>query len=219
MRLKKTKKFSIGEPSTLVPRGRRSRKKKATLGVFLLIALISGYLLAAPYLPRLYYLIFRPKINAAPLHDAVEKKSTTPTTDTQKPGNRLILPEIGLDAQIIEGKNIYVIGKNQGIWHETSTTNPSKPGNIVLAGHRFLYTATNGGLFYNLPELKKDDLIYIKWDNVLYEYQVFNTRSVLPTQTDVRDADPNVPHKLTMYTCYPLGSTAQRFVVEAKLLL
>ena len=152
-----------------------------------------------------------------PYHQAATTKKEAGAV-AEKPGNRLILPDIGVDTQIIEGRNIYVIGKNQGVWHETSKTNPTQPGNMVIAGHRFLYTATNGGWFYNLPELKKGEKIYVRWDNVMYEYEVYNTRTVLPTQVDIRDPDPTVPNKLTMYTCYPLGSTAKRFVIEAKLL-
>jgi sortase A len=195
----------------------RSRKSKITLVLLAAISIVSLFILILPYLPHLSFLFRRPKIDATPYHQAATTKLETGTVSA-KPGNRLILPDIGVDTQIIEGRNIYVIGKNQGVWHETSQTNPTQPGNMVIAGHRFLYTATNGGWFYNLPELKTGERIYVRWNNVMYEYEVYNTRTVLPTQVDIRNPDPAVPNKLTMYTCYPLGSTAKRFVVEAKLL-
>ena len=198
----------------------RSRKTKIILILLTVVATASLVILALPYLPRLHYLLFRPKINPAPYQQAAvvtkKKEIVVPLPEEVKKGNRLILPQIGVNAQIIEGQNIYVIGKNQGVWHETSNIDPTQTGNIVIAGHRFLYTATNGGYFYNLPELKVDDKIFIRWNSSVFEYQVYNTRTVLPTEVDIKDSDPQVPKKLTMYTCYPLGSTAKRFVVEAK---
>lgn len=198
----------------------RSKRSKFVLGILIVVTIGSFIFLILPYLPRLRFLITRPKIDASPYQQAAietkqGKKPEKPVPENLK-GNRIILAPIGINAQIIEGKNIYVIGKNQGAWRETPNANPTKPSNIVLAGHRFLYTAANGGVFYNLPELKNGNKIYLKWDDKVYEYEIYNTRTVLPTQVDIRDPDPTVPNKLTLYTCYPLGSTAKRFVVEAK---
>ncbi len=197
----------------------RTRRQKIALLSLSVIALVSAYILAAPYLPKLYYKLFKPTINATVYEQAAQsakKQSITPVAPTTKPGNRLILPDIGVDTEVLEGNSISVIGKNQGVWHETRSVTPDENGNIVIAGHRFLYRATNGGWFYNLPELKVGAKIYLTWNKTVYAYEIFNTRSVLPTQVDIRDPDPTVPRKLTLYTCYPLGSTAKRFVIEAR---
>lgn len=195
---------------------RRSIYSKITLFALSIVAIGSFTVLISPYLPRLVFLITKPRINPAGYQQAAEDtRNGINSNIVDKPGNRLILPDIGVNTEIIEGNNIYVIGRNQGVWRETKNINPTEDGNIVIAGHRFLYTATNGGWFYNLPELKNGQKIYIKWDDKVYEYEIFNTRTVLPTQVDIRDNDPSVPRKLTLYTCYPLGSTAKRFVIEA----
>lgn len=203
----------------LVARPKRSLKTKLLLAVLSVIALGSLVLLAFPYMPRIIFWITRPSLDTKTFEqEAKQTKSgkTALKVDPAKPGNRIILPGIGADIQIIEGTSIYAIGKNQGAWRETRAVNPTMDGNMVLAGHRFIYNVRNSGVFYNLPELKVGSKIYVRWDNKMYEYEIYNTRSVLPTQTDIRDADPSVPRKLTMYTCWPLGSTAKRFVVEAK---
>lgn len=205
--------------SKVVAVSKRTLKYKILLGFLITIAAGSLLLLAMPYLPRLRFLITKPKIDTAPYSQAASATKAGKTTispNKETPGNRLILPGIGVDTQILEGRNINVIGKNQGVWHETSKVNPTIPGNIVIAGHRFLYTASNGGWFYNLPELKKGEKLYVRWENKIYEYEIYNTRSVLPTQVDIRDPDLTFAKKLTLYTCYPLGSTAKRYVVEAK---
>lgn len=205
-------------PKLKITKPKRSLRSKLLPSGLIGVALVSLFILLMPYLPRLWFLVAKPKINATPYHQAatLTKVGKPVEVTSDKPGNRLILPGIGVDAQIIEGKSINVIGRNQGVWHETSKFDPSLPGNMVIAGHRFLYTATNGGWFYNLPELKIGSKIYVRWNDKMYEYEIYNTRSVMPTQVDIRDTDPAVPKKLTMYTCYPLGSTAKRFVVEAK---
>jgi LPXTG-site transpeptidase (sortase) family protein len=200
---------------------KRSKKSKIIIVGAIVIAIASFILLILPYLPRLSYIIRKPKIDAKPYSQAAaeSKKGSTKISDDaiQKlKGNRLILPSIGVNAEIIDGRDVYVIGKNQGVWRETKNIDPTKDGNIVIAGHRFLYTASNGGYFYNLPELKLGSKIYVRWKDTVYEYEVYNTKTVLPTQVDIRDKDPKVSKKLTMYTCYPLGSTSKRYVVEAK---
>lgn len=197
---------------------RRSLKSKIAIGALITLALASLAILLMPYLPRIWFLITKPKIDPTTYSQAAQstKKGEAAKPEPQKPGNRLVLPQIGVDTQVIEGSNLKVIGKNQGVWRETRTIDPSTEGNLVIAGHRFLYTATNGGWFYNLPELKPGNKIYIRWNDKVYEYEVYSTRTVLPTQVDIRNYDPKVPKKLTMYTCYPLGSTAKRFVVEAR---
>jgi LPXTG-site transpeptidase (sortase) family protein len=201
---------------------KRSFRSKFIVVILTIIAISSFVLLVLPYLPRLQFLLFKPKIDGTSYRQAArqskEGKSVHIAAGTQQSlkGNRLVLPGIGVNSEIIDGKNINVIGKNQGVWRETPSLDPTVDGNIVIAGHRFLYTAKNGGYFYNLPELKIDDKIYIRWKDKVFEYQVYNSKTVLPTQIDIRDKDPKIQKKLTLYTCYPLGSTAKRFVIEAK---
>ncbi|MCA9344823.1 sortase [Candidatus Saccharibacteria bacterium] len=193
----------------------RSKKSKISIIALSLVAFISFLVLIWPYIPRLIYLITKPKISSEPYEQASKDGKLSDDIKNQK-GNRLVLPQIGINAEIIEGDNINVIGKNQGVWRESPSVDPSTPGNIVIAGHRFLYTATNGGYFYNLTDMKNGDKIYIKWKDKIYAYEIYNSKTVKPDQIEIRDADPDVPNKLTMYTCYPLGSTAERYVIEAK---
>lgn len=194
-----------------------NKRSRVLFFTFISIAAVSALLLAYPYLPRLRYMLFKPKIDASAYEQAAKSKSQD-SSQIKESGNRLVMPSIGVNAQIFDGPSINAISNNQGVWRETKAIDPDTLGNLVIAGHRWLYTTTNGGYFYNLPELKNQDKIYVRWNNKVYEYQVYDHKTVLPTQVDIRNPDPEVPHKLTMYTCYPLGSTAKRFVIEAKLI-
>lgn len=191
-------------------------KNRLVIALLSVVALVSAYILAAPYLPKLYFYIFKPRIDSTSYAEAARSHKKTTSQPGIKSGNRLILPDIGIDTQVFEGASIAVISQDQGVWRETNTTTPDKDGNIVIAGHRFMYRVTDGGRFYNLTELKKGAKLYLTWDNTVYEYQVYDSYSVLPTQIDIRNFDPSTPRKLTLYTCYPLGSTAKRYVVEAR---
>lgn len=216
---KSTKKAKINKNNLpLYPKRTLRSKLMATL--LIIFSVICIFLLILPYLPRLQFLIFKPKISDTPYKEAAKQtRSGRPVSKTGSEtlkGNRLVLPSIGVNTEIIEGKNINVISKNQGVLRETPNVNPTVEGNMVIVGHRFLYTAKNGGYFYNLPELKINDTFFVDWKDKVYEYQVYNTKTVFPSQVDIRNNDQLVPKKITLYTCYPLGSTAKRFVVEAK---
>ncbi len=200
-----------------IPQKKNTRRLHISLlSAFLtLVCVASIIVIVFPYIPKIVFLLRRPSIRTTELANAAQSKSLP--TNTNYNGNRLILPSIGINTQIIDGKSIDVIGKNQGVWRETNTVSPEQPGNLVIAGHRFLYSALNGGQFYNLPEIKIGEKLYVIWNSRTYEYSVYNTQEVLPNQIDIRDYDPDAPAKLTLYTCFPLGSTAKRYVLEAKL--
>lgn len=126
--------------------------------------------------------------------------------------NTLFIPKIGVNGQIYEGKGEDTL--NLGIWRRPKTSTPDKGGNTVLAAHRFLYTS--GPItFYHLDKLVVGDKITIFWNKQRYEYEVIETKEVLPTAIEIEN-NTKEPI-LTLFTCTPLFSTERRLVVVAKL--
>lgn len=141
--------------------------------------------------------------------------ATNPAVDTTKlEGTRLIIPKINLDKEIIEAQSIKDV--HEKVWRRPNGSTPERGGNTVLIAHRY---ATIGGLrestFYNLPNLENGDLVTVVTKGKSYTYKVFSTKIVPPTEVKIEfnTEDPI----LTLYTCTPLWSGTNRFVVSAKL--
>jgi sortase A len=163
---------------------------------------LAFYILFTPFLPDAEYHISKTVRAASP---SVEKKAELPPKE-----NRLIIPEIGVNAPILESESPDVLDK--GIWRRPNTSTPDMGGNTVLVGHRFMYTSGQT-TFYLLPKMKVGDTITVYWNKAKYSYIVKNMEVVPPTAIEVEA--PTTEPMLTLYTCTPLWNPTQRFVIKA----
>lgn len=114
----------------------------------------------------------------------------------------LIIPKIGVN----EGINNQSI--DHGIYFEPKSFKPTN-GTTILFGHRTLH----GSPFLNLDKLKPGDKIYVEWPTIgNVTYSMVNSTIV--------DASYQMPveqgNTLFLITCYPLGSDAQRLIIQAE---
>jgi sortase A len=119
------------------------------------------------------------------------------------------IPKIGVDKVVVEGTSVEDLRKGPG--HYPGTPLPGQPGNSAIAGHRTTY----GAPFYNLDQLVPGDPIYLVTLQGRFRYQVVRTLVVSPS--DVSVAGPTSANQLTLTTCNPRYSAAQRLVVQAVL--
>jgi sortase A len=137
---------------------------------------------------------------------------TAPTASgpaTGRPVGTIQIPSIGLDQVIVEG-----VGEGQlqlGPGHYPETPLPGEAGNAGIAGHR----TTWGRPFYDLDELVPGDAIVITTTQGRFTYDMTSFQVVDPT--DVSVLDPTADPTLTLTTCNPRFSAAQRLVVHARL--
>ena len=124
------------------------------------------------------------------------------------PTNRVIIPKLGVDTNILEGSSLAVLDHADGVWHETGTL---QNGNFVLAGHRFKYLPPNTSTLYNLKQLAVGDTIIVDWYKTRYVYIVDKTESVRANQTSVL-AQSGGP-RLTIYTCANAAQTWRTVVL------
>jgi sortase A len=135
---------------------------------------------------------------------------STPDPGLGTPIGFLTIPRIGMsNAAIIEGTGEAQL--QQGPGHYQGTPLPGQAGNAAIAGHRTTYAAP----FYNLNELQPGDPITIQTTQGIFTYQVVTSHVVLPSNVTVLAAS-TVP-ELTLTTCNPRYSAAQRLVVVATL--
>ena len=120
---------------------------------------------------------------------------------------RIRIPAIDVDKVVIEG--VSRADLRQGPGHYPGTPLPGQPGNAVIAGHRTTY----GAPFFRLDELVEGDEILIDTPTGEVRYLVIGTEIVAPSQVEVLDGFGD--NRLTLTTCNPRYSAAQRLIVTA----
>ena len=126
----------------------------------------------------------------------------------REPIARIEIPEIGLDALVLEGDDSGTLRLGAG--HIPGTALPGGPGNVGIAGHRDTF-------FRCLRKIDKNASITLRTLRRTYQYRVDEIVIVDPTQLAV--LAPTAGHVLTLVTCYPfnfLGAAPERFIVHAR---
>lgn len=160
--------------------------------------------------------------------DVIRSNATTTTTTTTataeplpvllgepaapegEPLARIEIPKIEVDAVVFEG-----IGRNTlklGPGHMPETPLPGQPGNAVISGHRTTY----GKPFSDLDQLVAGDEIRVETALGVSTYAVREVLIVAPTDVWVTEAKQGA--WLTLTTCHPRFSAAQRLIVQAELI-
>lgn len=178
----------------------------------LLVVVLIGYVLISPFTANV---AFWWKQQHDPNHgyvykSKVNKKSTAPSLKAIPSDNRLVIPQMQLDAAIHEGSHPYTLSK--GLWHRPGTGSPTSGGNMVIAGHRFTYAGA--AILFHLDTLKQNDILIVYWQGKEYDYKVNAIKIVSPLDVSV-EQDTTQP-KLTLYTCTPLWTSKERLVVTAE---
>jgi len=121
---------------------------------------------------------------------------------------RIKIPALGVDTVVVEG--ITPSALRAGAGHYPQTPLPCEGGNVSIAGHRTTY----GRPFGNVDQLKPGDTIELTTPIGGCVYQVSRDPFVVaPTELSV--IEPTGERSLTLTTCHPRGSAAQRLIVRA----
>lgn len=122
---------------------------------------------------------------------------------------RIVIPAAAVDDIVVEGVDRDVLKKGPG--HMTWTPLPGQPGNSVISGHRTTY----GAPFFYLDQVEVGDHIYVDTSIGRHTYRVREILVVEPT--DVWVTEPREGAWLTLTTCTPRYSAAQRLVIVSEL--
>jgi sortase A len=133
-----------------------------------------------------------------------------PEVPVGEPFARLIIDRIALDAVVFEGVDRTTLKSGPG--HMPGTPLPGQPGNAVISGHRTTY----GRPFYELDLLAIGDEIEVETALGISTYVVREILIVAPT--DVWVAANIDGAWLTLTTCHPRFSAAQRLIIQAELI-
>lgn len=161
------------------------------------------------------YTDYRQKELAAGLAPTPPAAPQAPAVAIGMPGvgttsGRIIIPKLGVDSVIVVGTSREDLMSGPGIWLDGVM--PGMPGNATVSGHRTTY----GAPFRHIDELVPGDQIIVQIqgqpDAV---FEVRGSAIVAPEQVSVTNQTPGV--RLTLTTCEPVGSDAQRLVVQSEL--
>lgn len=122
---------------------------------------------------------------------------------------RLEIPVIEVDKIVVEGVGQQDLRRGPG--HYPGTPLPGQAGNAAIAGHRTTY----GAPFYRLDELGPGDVIRVTTASGRFSYEVTDSEVVPPTRVDVLEDFGD--DRLTLTTCNPRYSAAERLIVTARL--
>jgi len=195
---------------------RISKKTRIALSVTSII--VGIVILAIPFSPWILYHTFKPspvypyptKLSGTPYLPTIPDQQEQQAAQQLPKGNRLVIPKIGVNVEIVEGKDERALYR--GIWHYPTTSTPDRGGNTVLTGHRFQYLAGPRTL-YLLDQMRVGNVIIVYWKGTEYDYVVRERKIVNPNAVEVLDSTPNA--QLTIFTCTPLFTTKQRLVLIA----
>ena len=122
---------------------------------------------------------------------------------------QIVAPVMGLDSIVVSGTTVSDLRKGPG--HYTDSAALCSTGNAAIAGHRTTY----GAPFGDIANLKFGDEIRVNTPYGNCIYTVTERFIVEPSDTwVVKDQGDN---RLTLTSCHPKYSAAQRYIVVAKL--
>lgn len=122
----------------------------------------------------------------------------------------LIIPSIGVDQVVVEGTGEAELAKGPG--HYSGTPLPGEDGNVGIAGHR----TTWGHPFWALSAVRPGDRIIVQTVQGTFTYRATAAPFVV-TPTDVSVLAATTTPSITLTTCNPRFSAAQRLVVRGVL--
>ncbi|MFP5318398.1 MAG: class E sortase [Acidimicrobiia bacterium] len=120
------------------------------------------------------------------------------------------IPKIDVKKWVIEGVEVEDLKAGPG--HYPGTPLPGQRGNSAIAGHRTTY----GAPFYDLDKLAVGDSIFVTTAEGRFQYDVTESKIVDPSAVEV--LDPTEDNRLTLTTCHPKFSAAERLIIVARLM-
>jgi len=134
--------------------------------------------------------------------------------------NHIAIPVIDVNAPVTFGvNNIHKEVETaliNGPIQINGTSLPGQTGNIYITGHSSNYVwvkSDYNSVFALLDKLVVGDQIYVNYNDVVYVYEIFDKKIVIPTDTSVLQSTND--SRLTLVTCWPVGTSLKRVVILA----
>ncbi|HRO65522.1 MAG TPA: sortase [Candidatus Dojkabacteria bacterium] len=206
------KKFSLKKSS-------KTNKNLPRINKVLSIILfcLSIYIMVSPFIPELELILNQKQDETQGfVYNSTSAQEAGVDEEKLKPipkENRVVIPAINVDAEILEGETIDILNQGQS-WRRPLTSTPEKNGNTVVVGHRYFGQGKN--TFYHLNKLTVGEEVIVFWREKEYKYKIEKVYETNPQ--DISVEAPTKENVLTLYTCSGL-SAEKRLIVVAKPIL
>jgi LPXTG-site transpeptidase (sortase) family protein len=163
----------------------RSGLKYKLIGLlFLVIAL------AILFLPQILIISKNNKNNSIQISPSLLTQKITQNNPV-----RILIPKANIDLNVVNARII------NGYWELSENTASYGVGSGQLGdkGNVVIFAHAREGLFYNLKDIKVNDIIYVFNKDSWFRYKVNLITSVYPNQTEI--ITPTKTETLTLYTC------------------
>lgn len=141
--------------------------------------------------------------------------------DLSKPeSNELSIEKISITAPVIWNieENDIIENLINGVVHYKGTSLPGEGGNVFITGHSsnyFWVKSDYNNIFALLDKLVVGDKIKVRKGKINYYYKVVETKVIKPSEVGVlQDTNKEL---LSLMTCYPVGTSLNRLIVQAEL--
>lgn len=188
-----------------------------------LLPVTAAALIAYPFFTDVYATQFVQE----PLADRFEspeivERFRAGTIQVGDPLTRIVLPDLGVDAVVVEGTSAAALRAGAG--HYPTTPLPGEQGNVAIAGHRTTY----GKPFNRVDELGVGAEIQLVTPLEVHTYRVVaapegvaqpcpNGACWITHPEDWDVVGPTEAPMLTLTTCHPKGSARERLILRAEL--
>lgn len=142
--------------------------------------------------------------------DAADKAASEPDAALKRVIGVMYIPRIDLQVAVVDGVDVQSLKRAVG--HFKDTAMPGQNGNCAISGHR---SYTYNQFFNRLDEVEPGDEITIQTKTGSYKYEAFQKKITEPDDISVLK-NTSMP-TLTLITCHPERSSAQRLVITCKL--
>ncbi len=166
------------------------------------------------------------------LQEFLDKKWEQHTIDfnTLPPGNRLIIPDLNINAPLIDTEASGVIDFSKenfdeeltkGVVKYPTTPIPGNKGNTLIFGHtssEWWKKNEYGVIFRNIPKLKAGQKFYVIWNGKKTAYEMVERKVVRPKEVEnyYHEFSDKEESYLTLMGCYPIWTADKRMMIVAK---
>ncbi len=147
--------------------------------------------------------------------------------------NRIVIGKIGKNVPIVQVSDEKLLTQDyagleqqiqeqllKGIVHYPGTAKPGEIGNSFFTGHSSNYpwiSSAYNAVLALLQNLVVGDKVTVYWEGQKFIYQVYDIKTVSPTETWVLQQSGNEYDSiLTLMTCTPVGTSLNRLIVRAQ---